>query len=112
MFVSMKFCCFQNNIVIEDGRHPCVSNVDSFVPNNTKLGVEDHASILLLTGPNMGGKSTLMRQVALISVMAQMVKMFLFLFFPKTLILGKLRASLEMSIEPDRQNFHAFRSAR
>ncbi|RZC36907.1 MutS V domain containing protein, partial [Asbolus verrucosus] len=61
-----------HKIIIENGRHPCVLNVDSFVPNDTKMGVDDYASILLITGPNMGGKSTLMRQIAIICVMAQM----------------------------------------
>jgi len=42
-----------------------------FVPNNTILGTEDQ-QIILLTGPNMSGKSTLLRQVALITLMAQM----------------------------------------
>ncbi|CAH0559312.1 unnamed protein product [Brassicogethes aeneus] len=59
-------------IIIENGRHPCVMNVDNFVPNDLQMGVENFAKILILTGPNMGGKSTLMRQAALISVMAQM----------------------------------------
>lgn len=58
-------------ISIENGRHPCIQNIDYFVPNNTNLGTEGHANFLILTGPNMGGKSTLMRQVAVISVMAQ-----------------------------------------
>ncbi|KAF5272004.1 hypothetical protein FQR65_LT04985 [Abscondita terminalis] len=58
-------------IEINDGVHPCV-NLDDFVPNGTRLGVKDEAKLLLLTGPNMGGKSTLMRQVALILIMAQM----------------------------------------
>lgn len=43
------------------------------MPNDTELGTEDKAKLLVLTGPNMGGKSTLMRQVALIIIMAQMV---------------------------------------
>lgn len=43
------------------------------MPNDTYVGTESHPSILLLTGPNMGGKSTLMRQVALITIMAQIV---------------------------------------
>lgn len=58
---------------MENGRHPCIPNVDNFVPNDIKMGVENHAGVLILTGPNMGGKSTLMRQVAIISVMAQIV---------------------------------------
>ncbi|HKY31901.1 MAG TPA: DNA mismatch repair protein MutS [Candidatus Polarisedimenticolia bacterium] len=55
------------------GRHPIVEAVRSqerFVPNDTTLG-GDGARILIVTGPNMGGKSTYLRQVALISLMAQ-----------------------------------------
>lgn len=64
---------FQPQLVIENGRHPCIPNIDNFVPNDITMGVENHAGVLILTGPNMGGKSTLMRQVAIISIMAQMV---------------------------------------
>lgn len=68
-----KILPFQDKpfISIENGRHPCIQNTDNFVPNDTKLGIEEQANFMILTGPNMGGKSTLMRQVALISVMAQ-----------------------------------------
>ncbi|CAG9816577.1 unnamed protein product [Phaedon cochleariae] len=59
-------------IEIVDGRHPCITNLDNFVANDTKMGVDNHPGILIITGPNMGGKSTLMRQIAVISVMAQM----------------------------------------
>ncbi|GJQ69953.1 putative component of the post-replicative DNA mismatch repair system (MMR) [Trypoxylus dichotomus] len=58
-------------IKIENGRHPCIPKIDDYVPNDTELGIKDKPGILILTGPNMGGKSTLMRQVALIIVMAQ-----------------------------------------
>ena len=61
-------------IEIRDGRHPVVEKVltDSlFVPNDTRLdGKQERVSII--TGPNMAGKSTYMRQVALIVLMAQM----------------------------------------
>ncbi|KAK4878256.1 hypothetical protein RN001_010762 [Aquatica leii] len=56
---------------VKGGVHPCI-NLEDFVPNDTQLGVGDNSKLLLLTGPNMGGKSTLMRQVALIIIMAQM----------------------------------------
>ena len=60
-------------IEIHDGRHPVVERVlkDAlFVPNDTYMGErEDRAAII--TGPNMAGKSTYMRQVALITLMAQ-----------------------------------------
>ena len=61
-------------IHITDGRHPVVEKVlDSslFVPNDTHLGASD-CRAALITGPNMAGKSTYMRQVALITLMAQM----------------------------------------
>jgi DNA mismatch repair protein MutS len=62
---------------IKGGRHPVVESVlgrqgsDGFVPNDTKLDPGGR-QILLLTGPNMSGKSTYLRQVALIVLMAQM----------------------------------------
>ena len=62
-----------NEISITDGRHPVVEVVlkDSlFVPNDTDLGRTDH-QVSIITGPNMAGKSTYMRQVALITLMAQ-----------------------------------------
>lgn len=66
---------------IGDGRHPVVEQMlrkernslagsQGFVPNDTLLAA-DEAQILLLTGPNMAGKSTYIRQVALITLMAQ-----------------------------------------
>ena len=61
-------------IAITDGRHPVVEAMlkDSlFVPNDARLGAEDH-QVSIITGPNMAGKSTYMRQVALIVLMAQM----------------------------------------
>ena len=54
--------------------HPCILS-DSFIPNDTLLATEDSASFMILTGPNMGGKSTLMRQVALLTIMAQTVRL-------------------------------------
>ena len=56
---------------IKDGRHPCVENSigrNEFVPNDTNLNSTDR--IMIITGPNMAGKSTYMRQVALIVLMA------------------------------------------
>ena len=61
-------------ITIDSGRHPVVEAMlkDSlFVPNDTRLGAEDN-TVGIITGPNMAGKSTYMRQVALIVLMAQM----------------------------------------
>ena len=59
---------------IHQGRHPVVEmlqNDGRFVPNNSYMDDDVHR-IQLLTGPNMGGKSTYLRQVALITIMAQM----------------------------------------
>ncbi len=54
---------------IEAGRHPVVeAQVEHFIPNDTRLGAT--RKFLLITGPNMGGKSTYMRQVALITLLA------------------------------------------
>lgn len=60
--------------IVESGRHPVVEAVmkdSSFIANGTDLR-KDGSSILLITGPNMAGKSTYMRQVALLSILAQM----------------------------------------
>ncbi|KAJ8674769.1 hypothetical protein QAD02_010555 [Eretmocerus hayati] len=57
-------------IEIKNGRHPCIAN-ENFVPNDTSIGAKGEARLMILTGPNMGGKSTLMRQVGLITIMAQ-----------------------------------------
>ncbi|SFD78866.1 DNA mismatch repair protein MutS [Lentibacillus persicus] len=60
------------NLAIKNGRHPVVEQVmkdDAFVPNNISLDQE--TDILLITGPNMSGKSTYMRQLALTVIMAQ-----------------------------------------
>ncbi|KAB0665673.1 DNA mismatch repair protein MutS [Oryzomonas japonica] len=60
-------------IDIKDGRHPVIEAMklgERFVPNDTRLDA-DESQILMITGPNMAGKSTYMRQVALICLMAQ-----------------------------------------
>lgn len=61
-------------IVIKDGRHPVVEKLlcagESFVPNDVYLNNHSH-QILIITGPNMAGKSTYLRQVGLIVLMAQ-----------------------------------------
>lgn len=59
---------------IVEGRHPVIEQLrerGTFVPNDTTLD-PDGEQILVLTGPNMAGKSTVMRQVALICILAQM----------------------------------------
>lgn len=58
-----------NELRIEQGRHPIVESViDNFVANNADLDFANH--FLVITGPNMGGKSTYMRQVAIITLLA------------------------------------------
>jgi DNA mismatch repair protein MutS len=57
---------------IEDGRHPVMEAIlrTNFVPNDLHLRENDHRFVLL-TGPNMGGKSTYLRQAALLTILAQ-----------------------------------------
>ena len=60
-------------IMIKDGRHPLVEQIlerELFVPNDTELN-HCESEIMVITGPNMAGKSTYMRQVALLTLMAQ-----------------------------------------
>jgi DNA mismatch repair protein MutS len=61
-----------DSIAITEGRHPVVESLlsESFIPNDTLLDMKRNR-VIILTGPNMAGKSTYMRQIALISVMAQ-----------------------------------------
>ncbi len=61
-------------VSIRDGRHPVLEQTlppGTFVPNDTKLGPGE-GMFILVTGPNMGGKSIYLRQVALLTLMAQM----------------------------------------
>uniref|UniRef100_A0A2K6S4I6 DNA mismatch repair protein n=1 Tax=Saimiri boliviensis boliviensis TaxID=39432 RepID=A0A2K6S4I6_SAIBB len=65
---------------LKGSRHPCITKTffgDDFIPNDILIGCEEEeengkAYCVLVTGPNMGGKSTLMRQAGLLVVMAQM----------------------------------------
>ena len=62
------------SLEIIEGRHPVLDIIEpdgTFVPNDTHVGQDDRR-VLLITGPNMAGKSTYIRQVALITLMAQM----------------------------------------
>ncbi|MDO5022267.1 MAG: DNA mismatch repair protein MutS [Eubacteriales bacterium] len=64
----------EGNLHIVKGRHPVVEKTikdSSFVPNDTLLN-QDDSRMLIVTGPNMGGKSTYMRQTAIIALMAHM----------------------------------------
>jgi DNA mismatch repair protein MutS len=60
-------------IAITEGRHPVIEKTltEPFIPNDVHLDREDD-QILIITGPNMGGKSTYLRQVALITILGQM----------------------------------------
>lgn len=63
----------KEDIYIEEGRHPVVEKMipsGSFISNDTVINTSDE-QLLIITGPNMAGKSTYMRQVALIVLMAQ-----------------------------------------
>ncbi|RZN33370.1 MAG: DNA mismatch repair protein MutS [Methanophagales archaeon ANME-1-THS] len=70
------YCCPEiddgDEIVIQAGRHPVVEKgvKEGFVPNDVRL--DSNNRLLIITGPNMSGKSTFMRQVALIVLMAQL----------------------------------------
>ncbi|QDP40255.1 DNA mismatch repair protein MutS [Radiobacillus deserti] len=62
----------QNDVDIEQGRHPVIEQVmkdGTFVPNDIRM--DKGTNMLLITGPNMSGKSTYMRQLALTTIMAQ-----------------------------------------
>ncbi|MDD5672938.1 MAG: DNA mismatch repair protein MutS [Chitinivibrionales bacterium] len=62
------------DFIIRDGRHPVVERMhpqDQYIPNHTEIR-HDQSQILLITGPNMAGKSTYLRQNAIIALMAQM----------------------------------------
>ncbi len=61
-----------DTLIIRDGRHAVVEQMpdaERFVPNDTNLNCTDH-QLIVITGPNMAGKSTYIRQVALITIMA------------------------------------------
>ena len=74
---DMNYCmpCINENGIIEikEGRHPVIEKmigVGNFVPNDTYLDKNENR-LAIITGPNMAGKSTYMRQVAIITLMAQ-----------------------------------------
>uniref|UniRef100_A0A669C4T0 DNA mismatch repair protein MSH3 n=1 Tax=Oreochromis niloticus TaxID=8128 RepID=A0A669C4T0_ORENI len=70
-----EVCDNKHQITIRDGRHPAIDLLmgehNQYVPNHTELQ-GDGRRTMIITGPNMGGKSSYIRQVALICVMAQM----------------------------------------
>lgn len=76
--VALHYCrprvVAEPRIRIHNGRHPIVEQAlpagERFVPNDTRMDCAKH-QVLLITGPNMAGKSTFIRQVALLTIMAQ-----------------------------------------
>ncbi|XP_053727295.1 DNA mismatch repair protein Msh3 isoform X2 [Synchiropus splendidus] len=70
-----EVCDGRRQILIKDGRHPAIDLLmgqnNQYVPNNTDLQ-GDGRRAMIITGPNMGGKSSYIRQVALMCIMAQM----------------------------------------
>jgi DNA mismatch repair protein MutS len=72
-YVRPEMTC-DNALLIKDGRHPVVEQMpdaERFVPNDTELDCGAN-QLMIITGPNMAGKSTYIRQVALITIMAHM----------------------------------------
>ncbi|MFW8052990.1 DNA mismatch repair protein MutS [Vagococcus fluvialis] len=71
-YVRPKLVSDRSELALVDGRHPVVEKVlgsQEYVPNSVLM--DEETSILLITGPNMSGKSTYMRQLALTVIMAQ-----------------------------------------
>lgn len=70
---SLPIITNTTGIIIRDGKHPVVEQMldTKFIPNDTLLDCEDN-HLLILTGPNMAGKSTYIRQTALLVILAQM----------------------------------------
>lgn len=81
IFMSFAKCAIDNNYIcpelnesfnlsIKDGRHPVIEKQISYIPNDIMMNNND-SQIIIITGPNMSGKSAILRQTALIILMAQ-----------------------------------------
>ncbi|MCG8610097.1 MAG: DNA mismatch repair protein MutS [Pseudomonadales bacterium] len=68
--LSCPELCDEHKLLIEEGRHPVIEQIldAPFVPND--LHLDEKRRMLIITGPNMGGKSTYMRQTAIIAILA------------------------------------------
>jgi len=77
-FLTSQQAGNRNILNLKQMRHPCVSEtISNFIPNDTQLGQDKPSGdgtelLLLVTGPNMGGKSTILRQTCLAVLMAQL----------------------------------------
>ena len=72
-FHKPKINTDDDNMKIEGGRHPVIENVifpDQYIPNDIEFSSDQR--IIVITGPNMSGKSSILRQTAIISILAQM----------------------------------------
>lgn len=72
-YVRPELVASDKPLVIKEGRHPVVEVIskDKFIPNDTLLDSDENRT-LIITGPNMAGKSTFMRQTAIITIMAHL----------------------------------------
>ena len=96
-------CDGQPFLEIQSGRHPCVLQTfsgDDFIPNDMLISEEEDRRCVVVTGPNMGGKSTLMRQTGLIVILAHLVSFFHFLFLClKCFMVNRVVMFLPLAVE-------------
>ena len=94
---------------ISNGRHPCILHTHGggdFIPND--VVIEGGNSCLLVTGPNMGGKSTLMRQTGLLVVLAHLVRVWHSLVLVlSSVYLGLFCPCKRVQVDSSGQGFHS-----